>query len=233
MSGGANAPAADAGATPGPSVPPPVVVDPPPGPIVCRSDQDCRLVADYCTGCDCRALGRGEPDPVCAGPGVQCFANPCLNQAAACVAGRCVPQREQQKCDDTVLAGDDTTCKSTGQWKQFAYDACRARGLELTYYGTGGGDCGPDQTHQVKYTCCTAAPPPPPSPPPPPGPTPPPSACFGSSDGGPTSCKPPALWKQYASDACAKAGLTLIDIAYSDDCGNGNYRYMKYSCCTK
>jgi hypothetical protein len=58
-------------------------------PVECRSDADCRTFSDYCTGCDCRALASGEPDPVCPGPGVQCLIDPCFNQRAACVAGQC------------------------------------------------------------------------------------------------------------------------------------------------
>jgi hypothetical protein len=56
----------------------------------CTTDADCRTFSDYCTGCDCRALGVSEPDPVCESPGVRCFADPCLNQTAACVSGACV-----------------------------------------------------------------------------------------------------------------------------------------------
>ncbi|HEY3495508.1 MAG TPA: hypothetical protein VGK73_12515, partial [Polyangiaceae bacterium] len=55
----------------------------------CASDRDCRTFSDYCTGCDCRALANGEPDPVCPGPGVQCFVDPCFNQKAVCVDGQC------------------------------------------------------------------------------------------------------------------------------------------------
>jgi len=58
-------------------------------PVECKSDTDCRTFSDYCTGCDCRALANSEPDPVCPGPGVQCFVDPCFNQSAACVAGQC------------------------------------------------------------------------------------------------------------------------------------------------
>ncbi|HQY62385.1 MAG: hypothetical protein IPF92_18815 [Myxococcales bacterium] len=56
----------------------------------CVTDADCRLFSDYCTGCDCRALTQSAPDPTCAGPGVRCFADPCGNKVAACVAGACV-----------------------------------------------------------------------------------------------------------------------------------------------
>jgi len=55
----------------------------------CTQDTDCRLFDDYCTGCDCRALSTSQKDPVCNGPGVKCFAEPCLNHTAACVQGTC------------------------------------------------------------------------------------------------------------------------------------------------
>ena len=58
-------------------------------PAECRRDRDCRTFSDYCTGCDCRALARGEPDPVCPGPGVQCIVDPCMDQSAVCVRGQC------------------------------------------------------------------------------------------------------------------------------------------------
>jgi hypothetical protein len=63
-----------------------------PAPGACASDADCRLVDDYCTGCDCRSLSTTDADPVCDGPGVRCFAEPCLNHTAACVGGQCVVQ---------------------------------------------------------------------------------------------------------------------------------------------
>jgi hypothetical protein len=55
----------------------------------CRADSDCRLFSDYCTGCDCRALGVGAPDPTCPGPGVQCLIDPCDNKRAVCARGAC------------------------------------------------------------------------------------------------------------------------------------------------
>jgi hypothetical protein len=59
-------------------------------PGACASDEDCRLFSDYCTGCDCRALAKGEADPTCDGPGVRCIADPCMNKAATCQNGACV-----------------------------------------------------------------------------------------------------------------------------------------------
>jgi len=55
----------------------------------CGADSDCRLVDDYCTGCDCRALATAQPDPTCSGPGVRCLVAPCAGKAATCKSGHC------------------------------------------------------------------------------------------------------------------------------------------------
>jgi hypothetical protein len=56
----------------------------------CVNDSDCRLFDDYCTGCNCRALNRTEPDPMCSGPGVRCIRAPCGGLSPSCVQGRCM-----------------------------------------------------------------------------------------------------------------------------------------------
>jgi hypothetical protein len=58
----------------------------------CMTDADCRLEADYCTGCDCRALATGQMLAPCPGPGVRCLRDPCSDAKAACVNGSCVVQ---------------------------------------------------------------------------------------------------------------------------------------------
>ena len=63
-----------------------------PAPGNCTVDADCSATADYCTGCDCRALGTGQSLPACSGPGVRCFADPCMGKVAACVNNTCVIQ---------------------------------------------------------------------------------------------------------------------------------------------
>ena len=55
----------------------------------CARDADCRLEADYCTGCDCRALATSQKLPVCQGPGVACLVDPCDRKKAQCVNGAC------------------------------------------------------------------------------------------------------------------------------------------------
>jgi hypothetical protein len=98
----------------------------------CANDGDCRLFADYCTGCDCRALARGESDPTCAGPGVRCFADPCLQKKAACQKGHCVTVAATghdpcagKKCGETckICPPSDPGCMETLEVKQ-----CNAEG---------------------------------------------------------------------------------------------------------
>lgn len=60
------------------------------GSATCTTVADCRLFDDYCTGCNCRALAKGEKDPVCSGPGVQCIIAPCDGHSVACRSGHCV-----------------------------------------------------------------------------------------------------------------------------------------------
>jgi hypothetical protein len=60
---------------------------------VCETDADCRLVASYCGGCNCLALGSGQSAPKCAGDEVACFVSPCLGQEAFCDDGRCVAEQ--------------------------------------------------------------------------------------------------------------------------------------------
>jgi hypothetical protein len=50
----------------------------------CRVDADCRATADYCGGCNCRALTASERVPVCTGSTTMCFADPCLGATARC-----------------------------------------------------------------------------------------------------------------------------------------------------
>ena len=58
----------------------------------CTGDADCRVEADYCTGCDCRALATNQSLPPCSGPGVRCLVDPCNGKRARCVNGQCAVQ---------------------------------------------------------------------------------------------------------------------------------------------
>jgi hypothetical protein len=55
----------------------------------CKADADCRTYSDYCEGCNCRVLAKGEDAPKCATKPVNCIADPCMRQRASCVKGRC------------------------------------------------------------------------------------------------------------------------------------------------
>jgi hypothetical protein len=63
-----------------------------PGESSCQSHAECRLEADYCTGCDCVALGTGENVRACSGAGVNCLVDPCRSKSALCVRGQCVAE---------------------------------------------------------------------------------------------------------------------------------------------
>jgi hypothetical protein len=56
----------------------------------CTTVADCQLVSDYCGGCNCLALSKGQKAPPCSGQMVQCLIDPCGIKTAACVNGRCV-----------------------------------------------------------------------------------------------------------------------------------------------
>ncbi|HEX2568794.1 MAG TPA: hypothetical protein VH877_04480 [Polyangia bacterium] len=59
----------------------------------CATDSDCRLESNYCGGCNCEALTQDQRGTTCPPNDiVNCFADPCLNKAAACdqATGRCV-----------------------------------------------------------------------------------------------------------------------------------------------
>lgn len=219
---------AGGGGAPAP-VPPPVAdAGPAPSGPACASSADCNAP----TTC---SVERGvcNVPPGCDRPGVACPAVCYGTCELVDKPGAPLPPTPRvppsPACGDIVLAGDETTCKTQGEWKRWAYETCQASGQTLGDYGVGGGDCGMGGHRMVKYQCCKPAPIPPG--PVPPVPTPPPGRCEGFSDGGPTSCKSPEIWKRYASDDCSGRGMSLTDIGYSEECGGGNYRYMKYLCC--
>jgi hypothetical protein len=58
----------------------------------CTTNADCRVVSDYCGGCNCRALAPGQKLPACSGAEVQCLIAPCDGKAAVCQSGKCVAQ---------------------------------------------------------------------------------------------------------------------------------------------
>ena len=64
----------------------------PPGDLAgpgCKSDLVCRLYSNMCKDpmpCICIPLPVGVPDPVCVGPMVLCFMDPCSGKKPACIS---------------------------------------------------------------------------------------------------------------------------------------------------
>ncbi|MSP61072.1 MAG: protease complex subunit PrcB family protein [Myxococcales bacterium] len=82
----------------------------------CAADADCRLAGDYCTSCACRALAPSESLSSCAGPGVRCFADPCLGKRPVCQSGHCVPAAAAAapvKCGNATCTGGMVCCNAS------------------------------------------------------------------------------------------------------------------------
>jgi hypothetical protein len=60
------------------------------GGATCAHASDCRVLSDFCGGCNCLALGTSDPNPTCPTPPVSCLRDPCDGLAAACDNGHCV-----------------------------------------------------------------------------------------------------------------------------------------------
>jgi hypothetical protein len=112
--------------------------------------------------------------------------------------------------------GGETSCKDVATWKDYAWQACEAQGLQLSSY-IPREECGKDAFRYVDYSCCPEVTPP--------------SSCIKEEQGGDTSCKDVATWKQYADQACASHGLLLSSYAPREECGKDAFRYVDYSCC--
>jgi hypothetical protein len=136
-----------------------------------------------------------------------------------CCASAPPPPPPPSECT-TKVQGDATSCKPAEVWKEYAEQDCAAAGGKLNGFSPKE-DCGDGNSRSVKYTCCGSAPPPPP----------PPSDCTTNVQGDATSCKPPGAWEEYASEDCVAAGRKLYGFSPYEDCGFGNTRYVKYTCC--
>lgn len=83
----------------------------------CTQDSDCRLFDNYCDGCACQALGLNEPEPVCKGTYVQCFAQPCMGKVAVCRSGTCQVESSTvsggEKCGSVTCPTGQVCCNSS------------------------------------------------------------------------------------------------------------------------
>ena len=114
-------------------------------PAQCRSDADCRAVAFTCSACDCLALGPSDLDPVCAGPGVACFVDPCLNRVPICNAGKCQLNTAAVSCPAGEVA--QQVCLQCGIAGGCAKTASCARPCKQDT------DCGAEQTTCTAGLC--------------------------------------------------------------------------------
>ncbi|MBS2017908.1 MAG: hypothetical protein JST00_33840 [Deltaproteobacteria bacterium] len=209
----------------------PVPVPPKPGPdpVACFGDAQ-----GGPTSCKSSATWKQYASDACKAKGAQLtqigYAEECgkdlyrWSKYECCDATKPPPPPPPPPVCKTTVLGDATSCKPDATWKEYAFYQCKDAGLAFGDMSLGP-SCGKDQSTSVKVTCCQPATPPPPPPPPPP-------VCDGRYEGGPTSCKSTTVWKQYASDACAKDGLKLGDIGYGASCGTGgDVSEIKYTCC--
>lgn len=115
----------------------------------------------------------------------------------------------------TAILGDSVQCETLAVWLDRAAQACMATGGKLA----GGGifdSCGANSFLYLKYTCC------------PTGDT---SNCSAELQGGTTSCKDEATWRANAALSCSATSTIPMNIALSESCGTGLYRYVNYLCC--
>ncbi|MEO7092595.1 MAG: hypothetical protein ABI175_05040 [Polyangiales bacterium] len=55
----------------------------------CDSDADCKIIDNYCGGCQCLPLANWATPPTCTDP-VACFVQPCRGKTPACESNHCV-----------------------------------------------------------------------------------------------------------------------------------------------
>jgi len=133
-----------------------------------------------------------------------------------CCGSEPPPPPPPSECTSGSLGKADV-CLDVGSLQKEADSICASAGLIVTGVSPYE-ECGFGLYHSLKYTCCGREPPPP-------------TQCKTKVQGDATSCKPAAAWKEYASEDCAAAGGKLDGYSPSEDCGDGNSRSVKYTCC--
>ena len=135
-----------------------------------------------------------------------------------CCGSEPPPPPSPSECTSGSVVKADV-CLDVGSLKKEADSACAGAGADMVVTGiTPYEECGFGLYHSLKYTCCGREPPPP-------------TECETKVQGDATSCKPAAVWEKYASEDCAAAGGKLNGFSPNEDCGDGNTRYVKYTCC--
>ena len=121
----------------------------------CRVDGDCRLFDDYCTGCDCRALVKGDPDPVCPRSPMACLVAPCTGKAAACRAGKCVAVVAGGAGKRWYFTCGDPVCRGSTPRTDVSACTTEQEGAACT---TDGASCDPHDSCNRLLTCAASDP---------------------------------------------------------------------------
>jgi hypothetical protein len=171
------------------------------------------------------------PSPVTCSQGTDATGRACktcVDASGAVVSTDCnanVPGTMCLKIPD----GGSTSCKPYDLWKQYGTSACAQQKMELTDLVVGT-PCGSNY-QDVTYVCCASVPS---------GSTGAGGStgtgsggsqmCIAIDDGGPSSCKDAATWKQSGSDRCGQQNLALTDLKFGVAC-DGGYSMVSYVCC--
>jgi len=141
----------------------------------------------------------------------------------------------------TLTDGGPSSCKDAATWMKYGAARCAQQNLTLTDLKPVT-TCAGGNYESVAYVCCGTVPPGDS------GTTGPvitgsggssgsggstgtgSGACTSIDDGGPTSCKDPATWKQYGVDRCGQQNLILTDLKPLTVCAGG-YASVTYVCC--
>ena len=125
--------------------------------------------------------------------------------------------------------GGETSCKPRATWKTYGSERCAGQGMTLTDISYENAcDATGDNFRNVTYVCCGS------TPPTPPGPIPPPFPCTKvSGGGGPGSCKPLSVWKNYGSEACTALKMSLTNVSGQGVCDEtgDSFQDAVYICC--
>ena len=140
-----------------------------------------------------------------------------LSDPESASMGESVAGMAQAASCSITTQGGPTSCKPYSLWKQYTVDYCQSIGAVASNTQVRE-SCGGDNYRYADMTCCPASPPPAPT-------------CTTTTQGGPTSCKPYSLWKQYTVDYCQSIGATATNTGVRESCGGDNYRYADMTCC--
>lgn len=129
---------------------------------------------------------------------------------------------------NTCFYGQDqwAACLAAAEWKDIATQHCQESGAMVTDFElTSGcpGGASADTYGGAKWQCCPATES---------GTEPEPApVCYEDTLGGPGSCKPMDVWKDYAAEVCAADGRVLTSVVGEQICADGDFEMAFFQCC--